>query len=144
MASLIVMGALKLVLSFFGDAITRAVPRAALLGSIAGVALVLLGFLPLIETLRSPVVGFVTFGLLLYVLVAKGKLPVRMPGVLLAFIVGTLLYYGLGAGRVWVRRVSRCPMRRRCISRCRCRPWDSSKACRTPCRTCRCCCRSAC
>lgn len=96
MASLVVMGTLKLVLSFFGDAITRAVPRAALLGSIGGAALALLGFLPLIETLRSPVVGFVTFGLLLYVLVAKGRLPVRLPGVLLAFIVGTALYYGLG------------------------------------------------
>lgn len=96
MAALVVMGMLKLVLSFFGDAITRLVPRAALLGSIGGAALTLLGFLPLIETLRNPVVGFVTFGLLLYVLVAKGKLPVRVPGVLLAFIVGTTLYYGLG------------------------------------------------
>lgn len=96
MASLMVMGTLKLVLSFAGDAITRLVPRAALLGSIGGAALMLLGFLPLIETLRSPVVGFATFGLLLYVLVARGPLPVRIPGVLLAFIVGTALYYGLG------------------------------------------------
>ena len=96
MASLIVMGVLKLVLSFFGDAVTRKVPRAGLLGSIGGAALTLLGFLPLIETLRSPVVGFVTFGLLLYVLVARGKLPVKVPGVLLAFIVGTTLYYALG------------------------------------------------
>jgi AGZA family xanthine/uracil permease-like MFS transporter len=31
MASLIVMGLLKLVLSFFGEAVTRALPRAALL-----------------------------------------------------------------------------------------------------------------
>ena len=53
-------------------------PRAGLLGSIGGAALTLLGFLPLIETLRSPVVGFVTLGLLLYVLVAKGKLPVKI------------------------------------------------------------------
>ena len=96
MASLIVMGVLKLVLSFFGDAVTRRVPRAGLLGSIGGAALTLLGFLPLIETLRSPVVGFVTFGLLLYVLVARGRLPVKIPGVLLAFLVGTALYYGLG------------------------------------------------
>ncbi|KAF1725069.1 SulP family inorganic anion transporter [Pseudoxanthomonas japonensis] len=96
MASLVVMGVLKLVLSFFGDAVTRAVPRAGLLGSIGGAALTLLGFLPLIETLRQPIVGFVTFGLLLYVLVAKGKLPVKIPGVLLAFIVGTALYYALG------------------------------------------------
>ncbi|MEP6634199.1 MAG: hypothetical protein ABJA62_08305, partial [Luteimonas sp.] len=96
MASLMVMGALKLVLSFAGDAITRLIPRAGLLGSIAGIALVLMGFLPLLEALRSPLVGFVTLGLLLYVLVAKGRLPVKLPGVFVAFIVGTLLYYGLG------------------------------------------------
>jgi AGZA family xanthine/uracil permease-like MFS transporter len=96
-ASLVVMGALKTVLAFCGDAVTRLAPRAALLGSIAGIALVLMGFLPLVETLRSPIVGFVTLGLLLYVLIAKGRLPVRIPGVLFAFVVGTALYYGLGA-----------------------------------------------
>jgi len=96
MASLVVMGVLKLVLSFFGEAVTRAVPRAGLLGSIAGIAIMLMGFLPLVEALRSPVVGFVTLGLLLYVLIAKGRLPVRIPGVLFAFLVGTILYYGLG------------------------------------------------
>ncbi|MGH8031080.1 MAG: hypothetical protein ACREO8_01630 [Luteimonas sp.] len=95
-ASLVVMGMLKFVLSFFGDAVTRLAPRAALLGSIAGIALMLMGFLPLVETLRSPIVGFVTLGLLLYVLVAKGRLPIRVPGVLFAFVVGTALYYGLG------------------------------------------------
>jgi len=96
MASLMVMGALKLVLSFFGEAVTRAVPRAGLLGSIAGIALLLMGFLPLVEALRSPVVGFVTLGLLLYVLIAGGTLPVKLPGVLVAFVFGTLLHYALG------------------------------------------------
>ncbi|TWI14150.1 hypothetical protein [Aerolutibacter ruishenii] len=97
MASLMVMGALKFVLSFAGEAVTRLVPRAGLLGSIAGIALVLMGFLPLVEALRSPVVGFVTLGLLLYVLVAKGRLPVKLPGVFVAFVFGTALYYALGA-----------------------------------------------
>ena len=96
MASLVVMGVLKLVLSFFGEAVTRALPRAALLGSIAGIALVLMGFLPLVEALRSPVVGLVTLGLLLYVLIAKGRLPVKLPAVLVVFVFGTALYYGLG------------------------------------------------
>ena len=50
MASLIVMGLLKLMLSCLGEAVTRALPRAALLGSIGGAALALLGFLPLVET----------------------------------------------------------------------------------------------
>lgn len=96
MASLVIMGVLKVILSFFGEAVTRALPRASLLGSIAGIAIVLMGFLPLLETLRSPVVGFVTLGLLLYVLIAKRKLPIRAPGVLVAFVFGTALYYGLG------------------------------------------------
>src|SRR3546814_7040639 len=55
-----------------------------------------MGFLALVETFRSLVVGFVTLGLLLFVLFAKGRLPVRLPGVLVAFLVGTALYYGLG------------------------------------------------
>ncbi|MBD9367304.1 hypothetical protein [Xanthomonas sp. XNM01] len=96
MAALVVMGLLKLVLSFAGDWITRVLPRAALLGSIGGAALALLGFLPLIETLRNPVVGLATFGVLLYVLVGKGRLPLRLPGVFVAFLIGTALYYGLG------------------------------------------------
>ena len=96
MASLVVMGLLKTALSFAGDWVTRVLPRAALLGAIGGAALALLGFLPLVELLRNPVVGLATFGLLLYALVARGALPWRMPGVLFAFIVGTVLYYALG------------------------------------------------
>jgi len=96
MASLVVIGLFKLVLSFAGDWVTRVLPRAALLGSIGGAALALLGFLPLVELLREPVVGFTTLGLLLYALVAKGKLPVKLPGVLFALIVGVALHYALG------------------------------------------------
>ncbi len=96
MAALVAMGLLKFVLAFFGDWLTRLVPRAGLLGSIAGIALMLMGFLPLLEALRVPMVGFVTLGLLLYVLIARGPLPWRLPGVLFVFGVGVLLYYGLG------------------------------------------------
>ncbi|MGY3232157.1 AGZA family xanthine/uracil permease-like MFS transporter [Luteibacter sp. HA06] len=96
MASLVVMGVLKFVLSFFGAWVQRSVPRAGLLGSIAGIALVLMGFLPLVEILRVPVVGFAGLGVVLYALVAKRRLPFGLPGVLGAFIVGVVLYYGLG------------------------------------------------
>ena len=87
-----------------------------------------MGLLPLLETLRSPLVGFTTLGLLLYVLIAKGKLPVRGPGVLLAFVFGTVLYYGLGLAG-WARPASMC--RSGCRRRwcCRCRRWASSTAC---------------
>jgi AGZA family xanthine/uracil permease-like MFS transporter len=97
MAAMIAMGGLKLVLSFFGGWVGRVLPRAALLGSIAGIALLLMGFLPLVEAMRVPLVGFAVLGLLLYALVAKGALPWRIPGVLFAFAVGIALYYGFGA-----------------------------------------------
>ncbi|MDF4002060.1 hypothetical protein P3W33_01425 [Luteibacter sp. PPL552] len=96
MASLVVMGVLKVVLSFFGGWVQRSVPRAGLLGSIAGIALMLMGFLPLVEIMRVPVVGFAGLGIVLYALVAKRRLPFGLPGVLGAFLVGVLLYYGLG------------------------------------------------
>ncbi|MEO7431374.1 MAG: hypothetical protein ABIR62_05010, partial [Dokdonella sp.] len=96
MASLIVMGVLKFFLSFAGATVQKHVPRAGLLGSIAGIALMLIGFLPLLEILKIPVVGFAGLCIVLYALVAKARLPFGLPGVLVAFVVGTLLYYGLG------------------------------------------------
>jgi len=96
MAAMIVMGLLKFVLSFAGGWVNRVVPRAGLLGSIAGIALMLIGFLPIVELLRVPVVGFVGLGVVLYAVVAKGRLPGRMPGVLASFLVGLALYYSLG------------------------------------------------
>jgi AGZA family xanthine/uracil permease-like MFS transporter len=96
MAALVEMGVLKFVLSFFGAAVQRHVPRAGLLGSIAGIALVLMGFFPLVEILRVPLVGFAGLGIVLYALVANGPIPGRIPDVLFAVLVATLLYYVLG------------------------------------------------
>jgi adenine/guanine/hypoxanthine permease len=93
MAATTIMGTLKLVLAFAGRRVQRIVPRAGLLGSLAGIALMLIGFLPMIELLESPVVGLLTLGLVLYALIAKGPIPGGIPGVLFAVIVGCLVYY---------------------------------------------------
>jgi len=96
MAALVVMGVLKTILSFFGDWVMRNVPRAGLLGSIAGIALVLMGFFPLVDILRVPIVGLACLGIVLYALVAHAPLPWRIPGVLFSVVVGVALYYVLG------------------------------------------------
>ena len=96
MAALMIMGVLKFVLAFFGDAVRRNVPRAGLLGSIAGIALVLMGFLPLVEILRVPVVGFVGLGLVLALLLGTPRFA-KLPSVPFAVLVGTVLYYALGS-----------------------------------------------
>jgi adenine/guanine/hypoxanthine permease len=96
MAATASMGVLKLLLSFAGRTVRRLIPRAGLLGSLAGIALMLIGFFPMIDLLQFPIVGFLTLGLILYALVAKGSVPFGMPGVLFAVIVGTLVYYTAG------------------------------------------------
>jgi AGZA family xanthine/uracil permease-like MFS transporter len=96
MAATVTMGLLKFVMAFGGRTLRRLVPQAGLLGSLAGIALMLIGFFPMVELLQVPVAGFLSLGLVLYALVAKGAVPGRLPGVLFAVIVGTLVYYGLG------------------------------------------------
>jgi adenine/guanine/hypoxanthine permease len=96
MAATATMGVIKLLLSFAGRSVRRLIPMAGLLGSLAGIALMLIGFFPMVDLLQVPIIGFLTLGLVLYALVAKGSVPGRLPGVLFAVIVGTLLYYGLG------------------------------------------------
>ncbi len=96
MAATATMGVLKLFLAFTGRTVRRLVPMAGLLGSLAGIALTLIGFFPMVDLLQFPIVGFLTLGLILYALLAKGPVPLRMPGVLFAVIVGTALYYGAG------------------------------------------------
>jgi len=96
MAVMLVMGIVKLIFSFAGDWVRRRVPTAGLLGSIGGIGLALLAFLPLIDIFRAPIVGMVTLGIVLYALVARIALPWRLPGAAVAVLGGIALYYLLG------------------------------------------------
>ncbi|MFH1263461.1 MAG: hypothetical protein V1495_08495 [Pseudomonadota bacterium] len=96
MATMILMGFVKLILSFFGRWAQRIIPQAGLLGSLAGIGLALIGFLPLLDIFGMPLVGVLALGIILYTLVAGIELPFRIPGVFASVCGGTLLYYLLG------------------------------------------------
>ena len=96
MATMVFIGILKLALSFAGSWVQKAVPQAGLLGSLAGIALALIGFGPLVDIFSLPLVGAVSLGLILYNLVAGIRLPKNLPGVLVAVAVGTAMYHVLG------------------------------------------------
>ncbi|MBI3394551.1 MAG: hypothetical protein HY042_01820 [Spirochaetia bacterium] len=97
MATLFMIGVIKLVLSFVGPYIQKMVPEAGLLGSLAGIGVALLGLLPLIETFGSPIAGLVALGLILYALVARIKLPFGIPSVFLSVVAGAAVYYIVAA-----------------------------------------------
>ncbi len=95
MATMIFIGIFKLIFSFFGAWVQKIVPQAGLLGSLAGIGLALIGFIPLLDVFGTPIVGMVALGLILYTLVAQIPLPKNFPGVLASIAVGTALYYAL-------------------------------------------------
>jgi AGZA family xanthine/uracil permease-like MFS transporter len=96
MATMIMIGIIKLVLSFCGRWVQKVVPQAGLLGSLASVAVALIGFVPLLDIFGMPLIGLISLGLILYNLVARIRLPKNVPGVLAAIAIGTALYYILG------------------------------------------------
>jgi len=101
MAATIAIGLAKLGLAFGGDWARRVVPRAALLGSIAGISILLIAFLPMLKILRDPLIGLVALVLLLLALVGRVRMPFGLPGAFVAVLVGTLIFWGrasLGLG----------------------------------------------
>jgi len=96
MATMIIIGVVKVIFSFFGEWVQKIVPQAGLLGSLAGIGLALIGFVPLLDIFGLPVIGMISLGLILYTLVAKINLPKNFPGVFAAVFFGSVIYYILG------------------------------------------------
>jgi AGZA family xanthine/uracil permease-like MFS transporter len=97
MAATIAIGLAKLGLAFAGDWARRVVPRAALLGSIGGVSILLIAFLPVLKILRDPLVGLVALILLLLALFGRVRMPLGLPGAFVAVLAGTAIFWGRAA-----------------------------------------------
>jgi len=93
MAVMILMGIVKVVFSFFGAWVQRVLPRAGLLGSIGGIGIALLGFFPMLDVFKLPIIGITSLGIIIYAFFARNRLPFRVPPVLAAVAAGTLLFY---------------------------------------------------
>ena len=106
MAAMVLIGVFKVAMTFVGDRIRRIVPQAGLLGSIGGVGIALLGTLQLGEVFSEPIAGMVAFGIILYALVARIRLPWRAPEVLASVAVGAVIYYTLGAAGLLVHPIT--------------------------------------
>lgn len=93
MAVLVVMGAVKTVSAFFGEAVRRNVPRAALLGSLGALAVLFIAYMPFAKIIADPVAGFVALGTVLLTLTARVKLTLNIPGALAAVVLGGAAWY---------------------------------------------------
>jgi AGZA family xanthine/uracil permease-like MFS transporter len=98
---LVLIGVFKAACAPLGNLVRTLVPRAGLLGSLAAIALALIAFLPLLldGIAAVPLVGMLSLLIILYTLVAHRPLPFKLPGALVAVVLGVVIYWGgHGAG----------------------------------------------
>jgi len=86
MAVTVLVGIFKTALATAGNRVRSMLPRAALLGSIGGAGIALIGLLPLLKVIADPIVGFVGVGIILITLFARVRLPGGLPGAFVSVV----------------------------------------------------------
>jgi AGZA family xanthine/uracil permease-like MFS transporter len=83
-----------------GPFLKRVTPRAGMLGTLCGIALVFIGTVPFAEVFEDPIIGFVSMLIIVWGLVGRYKLPFNLPAGLVALIVGTLIAFLMGKSSI--------------------------------------------
>ena len=79
-----------------GPFLKRVTPRAGMLGTLCGIALVFIGAVPLAQVFENPVIGFASLAIILWGLIGRFRLPFDIPAGLLAIGLGTVAAIVLG------------------------------------------------
>tara|TARA_R110002073_G_scaffold107403_2_gene242063 strand:- start:29 stop:1636 length:1608 start_codon:yes stop_codon:yes gene_type:complete len=79
-----------------GPFLKRITPRAGMLGTLCGIALVFIGSVPLAEIFEYPIIGFASLLFILWGLIGRFRLPGNVPAGLVAIGVGTVIAIFLG------------------------------------------------
>jgi len=91
--------------AFAAPTIRRLTPRAALLGTLAGISITFISMRPAFEIMETPIIGFVSLAIILAAWYGGVRFPGNAPGGLVAIAVGTILAwlafaFGWGFGGV--------------------------------------------
>lgn len=92
-----VSGVMELIGAFIGDALRRHAPRAALLSSLAGIAITFIAMGFVFQIFATPALGLLPMLLILVCYAAKLKLPLGLPAGFFAVVVGTVAAWALRA-----------------------------------------------
>ncbi|WP_017186407.1 NCS2 family permease [Alkalibacillus haloalkaliphilus] len=95
-AAAFISGLIQVIASVAGNWIRAQIPRAALLGALAGVALTFVAGEMLFNTFSIPVVGLVALVIIIVGVIGKIAMPFNIPPTLFAIVIGTVLAFTLG------------------------------------------------
>lgn len=98
-------GIIELAGAFFAERLRRNTPRAALLSTLAGIAIAFISMTFALQIWQRPLVAIVPMAIVLAVYFAHVRFPLGLPGGLIAVLTGTALAWllnllGLGDGRL--------------------------------------------
>jgi len=96
---------------FIAPIIRKITPRAALLGTLAGVSITFISMRPALEMFMTPVIGLTCFAIIMVSWFGGFKYPMNIPAGLVAIAVGTLIawgsnIFGLGLGGLSAAKLS--------------------------------------
>ncbi|MFI4982441.1 MAG: regulator, partial [Nevskiales bacterium] len=77
--------------AFIGPTIRRLTPRAAMLGTLAGISIAFISLRPAFQMWEVPWISFISLGIVLIAWTANVRLPGGVPGGLAAVIIGTVI-----------------------------------------------------
>jgi len=89
-------GVIELLGSFIGEKVRRITPRAALLATLAGIAIAFIAMIPTLEIFALPVVGLLPFAVIMIQYYSRIRLPGGLPAGLVAVIIGSLIAWLTG------------------------------------------------
>lgn len=95
-AACFIAGIIEASMGFIGKWLHRNIPRAAMLGALAGLALTFIAGEMMFNTLQIPVVGLVVLAIIIVGIIGKIAMPFKIPASLFAVIIGTVLAYLFG------------------------------------------------
>ncbi|MEJ0004894.1 MAG: hypothetical protein WDM77_00470 [Steroidobacteraceae bacterium] len=79
---------------FFAPIVRRITPRAALLGSLAGISITYISLSPAMQIFQTPVIGLTCFAVILASWFGGIRYPMGVPAGLVALIIGTIIAWG--------------------------------------------------
>lgn len=96
----VVGGLIEIAGSVIGPWLKRVTPRAGMMGTLSGIALVFIATVALARIYESPLIGFTALAFVLWGMVGRYKLPFNLPPGLMALIAGTLVALAIGKSSI--------------------------------------------